>query len=364
MNSEVRQARIRQWLRPALLAQRAYHVSPAAGLIKLDAMENPYRWPEALIDDWLQCLRQVPVNRYPDTAGVAVKAALREALHAPRDLSLVLGNGSDELIQLLAIAFSGGERTMLAPDPSFVMYRMAAEALGMRYAGVPLGEDFALDLDAMLATIERKKPALIFIAYPNNPTGNLFDQDAVRQIVHAAPGLVVLDEAYHPFAARSFLEEIERYPNLVVLRTLSKMGLAGLRLGVLFASPEWGEQFEKLRLPYNIGSLTQATAEFALRHMSTFDAQAAKICAAREQLRVALSELPGLQVYASAANFLLVRTPAALGNLHAELCEQGVLVKDLHGAHRATRHCLRISVGTGDENAALLRALQNLLSGA
>ncbi len=362
MTSAQRQTRVAQWLRPALLAQTAYPVAPAQGLIKLDAMENPYRWPPGMIDEWLQCLREVPVNRYPDPGGVAVKAALREAWQVPADLSMVLGNGSDELIQLLAIAFSGLERTMLAPEPSFVMYRMVAEALGMRFAAVPLDDDFALDLDAMLASIERKNPALIFIAYPNNPTGNLFDEASIRQIVRAAPGVVVLDEAYHPFARKSFLPEIAEYPNLIVLRTLSKMGFAGLRLGVLIAGAEWGVEFEKLRLPYNINSLSQATAAFALRHLPVFDEQAAEIRAARERLRDELSALPGLRVYASAANFLLVRTPAELGNLHGGLREQGVLVKDLHGAHRATEHCLRISVGTADENAALLHAMRTLLA--
>jgi len=362
MSAENRRSRAAQWLRPALLAQRAYPVSSAPDLIKLDAMENPYAWPRELRDEWLQCLQQVSVNRYPDADGASLKAALREALQVPRDLSMVLGNGSDELIQLLAIAFSGEQRTMLAPDPSFVMYRMVAEALGMRYAGVPLEENFALDIGAMLATIERKRPALIFIAYPNNPTGNLFDEEHIRQILQAAPGLVVLDEAYHPFAAKTFLDEIERYPNLVVLRTLSKAGFAGLRLGVMLASPEWGMEFEKLRLPYNINSLTQATAEFALRHLSVFDTQAATICDAREQLRAALGNLPGLRVYPSAANFLLVRTPAGLGSLYAGLCEQGILVKDLHGMYRATEHCLRISVGTAEENAAVVSALRMLLT--
>lgn len=362
--SEQRRALVSQWLRPAVLAQQAYPVAPADGLIKLDAMENPYRWPPEMIDDWLQCLREVPVNRYPDAAGVAVKNALREVWQAPPELSMVLGNGSDELIQLLAIAFSGNDRTMLAPDPSFVMYRMAADALGMRYVAVPLDEGFALDPDAMLASIARRNPALIFLAYPNNPTGNLFDPAAIRAILRAAPGLVVLDEAYHPFAGQSFLGEIAQYPNLVVLRTLSKMGFAGLRLGALFASPEWGREFEKLRLPYNINSLSQVTAAFALRHMPVFEEQAAKIRAAREQLRETLTALPGLRVYASAANFLLVRTPASLGDLHEALRGKGVLVKNLHGAYRATDRCLRISIGTDEENAALVHAMQELWSAA
>ena len=364
MNAEDRRSRVAQWLRPALLAQHAYPVTPAEGLIKLDAMENPYPWPAALIDEWLQCLRQVPVNRYPDAACAAVKNALRAAWNVPHELSMILGNGSDELIQLLAIAFSGAQRTMLAPDPSFVLYRMAAEALDMHYVSVPLADDFALDVEAMLAAIERRKPALVFVAYPNNPTGNLFDEADIREIVQAAPGLVVLDEAYYPFAGKSFLEEIDNYPNLVVLRTLSKMGFAGLRLGVLLAHPEWGSEFEKLRLPYNISSLTQTTVEFALCHLRVFDEQAAAIRDAREQLRAALGELPGLQVYASAANFLLVRTPPALGDLHAGLREQGVLVKNLHGMYRTTPNCLRISVGTADENAALVTAIHNLLSAA
>lgn len=361
MSAEQRRALAQQWLRPQLLARHAYHVPPPSDAIKLDAMENPYAWPDQMVEDWLACLRKVAVNRYPDAAAAGVKAALREAFAAPAPLSMVLGNGSDELIQLLAIAFSGEQRTMLAPDPSFVMYRMAAQALGMRFVPVALQDDFTLDQDAMLAAIAREQPALVFIAYPNNPTGNLFEEGHIREILQAAPGLVVLDEAYHPFAARTFLPEIDRHPNLVVMRTLSKAGFAGLRLGVLFAAPEWGAEFEKLRLPYNIGSLTQVTAEFALRHMQTFARQAATICEAREQLRSALNELPGLQVYASAANFLLVRTPGELGDLHPALRERGILVKSLHGMYPATQHCLRVSVGTSEENAAFVTALQALL---
>ncbi len=364
MTDDERRSRIAHWLPAALLARRAYQVQPAAGMVKLDAMENPYPWPAALMDEWLACLGQVSVNRYPDAAAVALKLALREALHVPQNVSMVLGNGSDELIQLLAIAFAGRQRAVVAPQPSFVLYRMAAEALGMRYVGVPLGEDFALDGGAVLEAIERDAPALVFIAYPNNPTGNLFDAAQIRAIIRAAPGLVVLDEAYHAFAARSFLDEVADHPNLVVLRTLSKIGFAGLRLGVLLAHPDWSGEFEKLRLPYNINSLTQASAAFALRHMTAFDEQADRICTAREQLRAALEKLPGLRVYPSAANFLLVRTPPSLGNLHGALRERGVLVKDLHGASPTTEHCLRISVGTAAENAALVRALATLLDGA
>ena len=354
---------VERWIRPEIRALSAYHVPPAAGLIKLDAMENPYGWPEEVVAAWLERLRGVALNRYPDPGAAELKQGLRDALDLGAGTELLLGNGSDELIQMIAMTLAEPGRVVLAPEPSFVMYRMIATFTGMDYVGVPLaGDDFALDRDAMLAAIAEHDPAVIFLAYPNNPTGNLFDDATLEAILDAAPGLVVIDEAYAPFAERSWLDRLGDWPNLVVMRTLSKLGLAGLRLGLLAGAPAWLGQFDKVRLPYNIGVLNQASAAFALEHQALFDEQTARIRDARARLHDALAALPGIVPLPSHANFILLRVPTGqAGALFAALREAGVLVKSLDGSSPLLADCLRVTVGTPEENDAFLASLGKAL---
>jgi histidinol-phosphate aminotransferase len=354
---------VAHWVRPEIRALSAYHVQPAAGLIKLDAMENPYTWPEELREEWVALLRGIDVNRYPDPTAGALSARLGEAMQVPPGMRVLLGNGSDELIQMIAMALAGPSRCVLSVDPGFVMYRMIATFCGMHYVGVPLREaDFALDLPAVLQAMEAHQPAVVFLAYPNNPTGNLFDEEAVLEVIRAAPGLVVVDEAYAPFTEASFISRLGRFDNLLVMRTVSKMGLAGLRLGLLAGPPAWLDQFDKVRLPYNINVLTQASAELALRHKALFDAQTSAIRAERERLAAALAALPGVRVYPSAANFLLLRTPPGQALAWFEgLRARGILIKKLDGAHPLLADCLRPTVGTPQENDALIAGLRDLV---
>ncbi len=362
MNEKIGQL-VRQWIRPELRELAAYHVPPAAGLIKLDAMENPYALPEALTGTWLDCLREVELNRYPDPACGALKKSLRKVMAIPESMDILLGNGSDELIQLIALALQGTDRVLLAPEPSFVMYRMIALATGLRYQGVPLrSDDFSLDLEAMLAVCEQYQPAVIFIAYPNNPTANLYPEADLRRLIEAAPGLVVIDEAYAPFAEASFLSSLADYPNLLVMRTVSKLGLAGLRLGLLTGAPAWIGELEKLRLPYNINVLTQASAQCLLEHYDILEQQTARIRHDREVLFTRLAELDGIHVWPSRANFLLFRVPAGCAIvIHTGLRDAGVLIKQLHGSHPALTDCLRVTVGSPEENSCFLEALKPLL---
>ena len=356
------EARAAEWIRPEIRALNAYHVPPASGLIKLDAMENPYTWPAALVEQWLDVLRDVPLNRYPDPTATALARRLRTAMKVPEGSALLLGNGSDELIQMIIMSLAIPGRCIVVPEPSFAMYRMIAAWLGMEYVGVPLHEDFSLNRAAMLEAIERYNPAAVFLAYPNNPTGNLFAAEDVQAVVDAAPGVVVVDEAYHAFAEDSFMGRLPENRNLLVMRTLSKVGLAGLRLGVLAGADAWLGEFDKTRLPYNIGVLTQASAEFALQHQDLLDEQAAAIRVDREKLTGALARLPGLQVYPSRANFVLFRAPAGRAEqLFSGLREGGVLIKQLHGSHPMLRDCLRVTVGMPEENAAFLETLARLL---
>ncbi|HFD88169.1 MAG TPA: histidinol-phosphate transaminase [Gammaproteobacteria bacterium] len=354
---------VSRWIRPEIQALSAYHVPSSQGLIKLDAMENPYTWPPELVESWLKSLRTTAVNRYPDPAGVELVARIREVMQVPDGQAILLGNGSDELIQVLAMSVAGPGRCILAPEPGFVMYQMIARFTGMEYVGVPLrATDFSLDRDAMLAAIEEHEPALVFLAYPNNPTGNQWDRADMEWIIESTPGLVVVDEAYSPFASDSFLQDLGRYPNLLVMRTFSKLGLAGLRLGYLCGPERLLGEFDKIRLPYNINTLTQVTADFALSHIEVFHDQAERIKASRAVLLKELSQLSGLSVFPSSANFILVRTPEGqAGRIHQGLLENGILIKNLSGAGGLLQDCLRITVGTDEENSRFLEVFTSLL---
>jgi len=354
------EALIRTLVRPAVQAMRAYHVPPARGLVKLDAMENPYVWPPAVREQWLDALRHAEINRYPDPQAAELKQALRRSQALPETAELLLGNGSDELIQLLGMALGGQSRTVLSPGPSFAMYRLIAGFTGMDFVEVPLrDEDFALDMPAMRAAIAEQQPAIIYLAYPNNPTGNVFDAEQVREILELAPGVVVVDEAYHAFCGESFVDQVVEQPQLLVMRTLSKMGLAGLRLGYLVAHPAWIRELEKCRLPYNINVLTQCSTEFALNNAALLQEQTARIRADRELLFAQLERLPVVaRVWPSRANFLTFRTrPGTAATIHAALRDAGVLIKCLDGSHPLLHDCLRVTVGSPEENRAFLDAL-------
>ena len=343
-------------VRPEIRALTAYEVTPATGLIKLDAMENPFRLPPDVRAKVAAAVADVAVNRYPDGGAANVKAALRKAFGIPEAFGIVLGNGSDELIQMITVAVAAPGATIMAPDPSFVMYGTNATYAGARFVGVPLASDFDLDLAAMLEAIERERPALVFIAYPNNPTGNLFAVEHIEAVVRAAPGLVVVDEAYHAFAGTSFLPRLSAFPNLMVMRTVSKIGMAGLRLGYAIAAREWTAELEKIRQPYNLNALTQAVAPVLLHEGALLESQAATINAERARVGAALAALPGVEVFPTRTNFVLARVPDA-PQWFGRLRQCGILVKNLHGWHPLLANCLRITVGTPEENDAVLAAL-------
>jgi histidinol-phosphate aminotransferase len=354
--------KINRLVRPEIRALSSYHVPDAGNLIKLDAMENPWPWPEGLQQDWLERLQQVELNRYPDPGAQELQAGMRRAMDVPAAAGVMLGNGSDELIQMIIQTLAAPGRIVMAPDPTFVMYRQIAAVAGMEFIGVPLRTDFSLDREAMLETLARRQPAVTFLAYPNNPTGNLFDADVIEAILSRSDGLVVLDEAYAPFTDASFMARLPDYDNLLLLRTVSKMGLAGLRLGLLAGPPEWLEQIDKTRLPYNLGTLNQVTGSFALAHREVFETQARQIREGRSVLLAGLQALPQLDVYPSEANFILFRVPVGrAGEIFAGLKAAGILIKNLDGSGGALQDCLRVTVGTPAENAAFVDALQRLL---
>ena len=356
---------INNTIRSDVRAVSGYHVADASGYIKLDAMENPYHLPEHLTRELGQRLADVVLNRYPDDSHAGVKQRIRAKLGIPAGYDVVLGNGSNELISMLGTACAHQDRRAVAisPTPSFVMYGRSTRVAGMDYVGIPLKADMSLDMPAMLAAIAQHKPALVFLSYPNNPTGNLFPVDDIVTIIRALDGfgLAVVDEAYEPFAQQTFMDRLPEFDNLVVMRTVSKLGLAGIRLGYMSAAPKLLEQLDKVRPPYNINVLTLAAAEFALDHLEVLDRQAAALRAARGDLMAALAAMPGVEVFPSAANFILIRVPNA-DDAYAKLLSHKVLIKNMSKMDTVMANCLRVTVSTPEENAAFLDALSASLA--
>jgi histidinol-phosphate aminotransferase len=356
-------------IRPDVRAMHAYAVQPSTGMLKMDAMENPFRLPAHLQSALGQRLGALALNRYPGDRLQDLKAALAQYAGMPEGCGIVLGNGSDELITLLALACAqpgtGQRATMLAPMPGFVMYPLSAQLQGLDFVGVPLTPDFELDEPAMLAAIAQHQPAITYIAYPNNPTATLWDEATVQRIVDAVGaegGIVVMDEAYQPFASRTFIDRMRAEParnaHVLLMRTLSKFGLAGVRLGYLIGPVALVAEIDKVRPPYNVSVLNCEAALFALEHAEVFAEQAAEIRAERTKVLAALRQMPGIEkCWDSEANMVLIRV-ADSAQAYDGMKNRKVLVKNVSTMHPLLANCLRLTVGNADDNAQMLAALQ------
>lgn len=342
-------------------AMQPYHVQSSGGMVKLDAMEVPHRLPDAMRQALGATLALSNINRYPNSQSTSLAAKIKSRFNLSESLDVLLGNGSDELIQMILMAVAKPNTTVLSPVPSFSMYQQTAELLGMRFVGVDLNADFSINEEAFLAAMETHQPEVIFLAYPNNPTGNLWDSAFVETVVKTAPGLVVLDEAYTAYAADSAAELVEQYENAVLIRTLSKIGLAGIRLGYLAAQPSIAEQFEKVRMPYNINVLTQATARFMLDQMSYLNECVEKVIIEKTAMYQWLSAQSAITVYPSETNFLLVRVDNADAVFTALRDDYKILIKNLNGYHPVLENVLRITIGRKKENSKLREALTDIL---
>jgi histidinol-phosphate aminotransferase len=364
-------ALIQRRIRQDVKSMHAYAIQESAGMVKLDAMENPHRLPVELQEALGKRLGALALNRYPDGRVNDLRQALAAYSQMPEDCDIMLGNGSDELISLLAMAcdvavdpVTGKKPVILAPLPGFVMYAMSAALQGLDFVGVPLTADFALDEAAMLAAIAQSQPAIVYLAYPNNPTANLWERGAMERVVAAAGlvgSLVVIDEAYQPFSSRTYLDAIRAQPeahtHVLLMRTLSKFGLAGVRLGYMMGPKALIAEVDKVRPPYNISVLNYECALFALEHQEVFAAQALEIRAQRAMLLEALGSMKGVKSWSSDANMVLVRVTDAQITFDG-LKARRVLVKNVSKMHPLLAQCLRLTVGTADENSLLLAALQ------
>ncbi|MEI6802973.1 MAG: histidinol-phosphate transaminase [Burkholderiales bacterium] len=364
-------------IRQDVQSMHAYAIQDSQGMVKLDAMENPHRLPAELQEALGKRLGALALNRYPDGRVNDLRQALAAHAGMPAGHDIMLGNGSDELIALLAMACDvpvppGGKRpVVLAPVPGFVMYAMSATLQGLDFCGVALTADFELDEAAMLQAIDVQQPALVYLAYPNNPSANLWDAAVMARIIAAAGevgSLVVIDEAYQPFSSRSYLDVIRAAPELhshvLLMRTMSKFGLAGVRIGYMLGAKALIDEVNKVRPPYNISVLNYECALFALEHQEVFAAQAVEIRAQRAMLLEALRALPGVRAWDSDANMVLVRILGEGDRAHIvfdALKARAVLVKNVSKMHPLLANCLRLTVGTAAENSRLLRALAESL---
>ncbi|MBC7709280.1 MAG: histidinol-phosphate transaminase [Rhizobacter sp.] len=351
-------------IRPEVRALKAYPVTPPWLGIKLELMEDAHldAGPSTALmrKELAERIAASAFNRYPDPSAPALKAKLREKLGIKPQHDILIGTGSDEIITMLSQAILAGGGTVLSLEPSFIVFKNAALAVAGRYVGVSLNADFTLDLEATLAAIAREKPKLIWIVYPNNPTGNLYPDAAIEQIIRAAPGLVVIDEAYEAFAQRSWLPRIDEFPNVLIMRTLSKIGLAGVRLGYIIGAPEWIGEINKVRGPFNVGVLQQVAAEVLLDHYDELQRHATLMIEQRERLLVELAKLPGVTPFPSLANFVLARFSDA-GAVFEALKSRGILVRNLSASHPLMANTLRISMGTTAQMDALIVALKEII---
>ncbi|MEW6409225.1 MAG: histidinol-phosphate transaminase [Nitrospirota bacterium] len=350
--------KVKNLIRKEVLRLKAYTVENAKCRIKLDAHEIPYSLPDELRSKVVNALNRVLLNRYPDPESKVLREIISRQLKVNID-NIVLGNGSDELIQYLIAVFGNSPGKVLYPVPSFAMYNITSRALGQIPVEVRLDKDFDIPIKNFMLTVKQEKPHLIFLSYPNNPTGNCFSGDKIIRIIEESKAAVVIDEAYYDFSKKSFLSYLKNYKNLIILRTLSKIGLAGLRVGILITHPEIVTEINKVRLPYNINSLSQAAAITVLKNRHIINRQVNAIINERKRLYEALLKIKGIKPFPSEGNFILFRGSNS-DAIYRGLFKKGILIKNL-SKPGALKGCLRVTVGRPEENEAFIKALRKLV---
>jgi len=353
---------IEKIIRGGVLSQEAYPAEEQPCRIRLDANENPYPLSPSLKRIIFERLEGVSLNRYPTPGSPGLRAAFARYYGVDEEMILI-GNGSDELIHILLTAVGASSLSgVLFPTPTFAMYGISARNTGHRVVEVPLNARFDLDADAMLGAMADARPSLIYLSYPNNPTGRCFDRGVIEEILAASDGLVVLDEAYGNFSGRTFLRDLDRWDNLVILRTLSKVGLAALRLGILVGHPSLVRQLNKVRLPYNVNIFSQVVGELFVEHSEKFLEPVTRIIADRERLFRELMAIDGITPYPSDANFILFSCVTEKDDIYNQLVDKGILIK-YFASPAVLRNCMRVTVGTTDENREFIETLKGLLQG-
>ena len=353
--------KLKNFLREDISNIKEYEVLDPKGMIKLDAMENPFD-VDLKFESESILANKVNINRYPDGACKNLTKKLRDSHNLKSNFNILVGNGSDELIQILCMAFSKKGNTLLCPQPTFSMYKSIADLVGLNFKAVPLENDFSLNINKMINDIKQTDPALIFLAYPNNPTANLWDRNNIEKVIENTNGLVVIDEAYGAFSGESFLNDIDKYENLAVMKTFSKVGLAGLRLGYLMAENSLIEELNKIRLPFNVNSISQKIAEIALDNKDYLNKQSKEIIGLRESLLKQMLNVKEIEVYNSSTNFILFKIKnGSADNIFNKLLKDKILIKNMSKTE-SLKDCLRVTVGTEKDNNIFIQSLKNALN--
>jgi len=348
---------IENFFRPELSDLRPYSVKHCPHTIKLDANENPFNIPEKLINIISQKALEFSFNRYPDADAKILRNKLSEFLDIPFE-SICVGNGSDELINYIMTIFARNDARVVYPTPTFSMYEIIARSAGLEVNSVSLTDDFKIDLPQLLDSLNNKGSNLIFLSYPNNPTGNCFDKDVILELLEHSNTLVIMDEAYHEFSGKTFLPYIEHYPNLIVTRTFSKAySLAGLRVGYMVADRKIIREINKIRLPYNLNGFSQFVACTVLENVELLEPIIKKIINERARIYKELIKLQNVKPFPTDANFILMRF-ADSDKLFNNLISNGILIRNLNQPG-ILRNCLRVCVGKPEENEAFLSRLKS-----
>ncbi|AET66424.1 histidinol-phosphate aminotransferase [Desulfosporosinus orientis DSM 765] len=347
-----------QFVRSAVRELIPYKTQHLPECIKLDANENPFPWPAEMREALLS--EQLAFNRYPDGTGQELKTHIAKYTATPPE-SILIGNGSDELIQMLLLTFGGAGKSLLIHPPTFGMYQIYARLTETEVVSVPLLNGLDLDTEGMLQSAKAPEAQIVIICNPNNPTGSLFPRADILRIVGESGKIVVVDEAYAEFSGESLISEIENYPNLVIMRTFSKaFGMAGLRLGYLVGQLETIDLINRVRPPFNVNSFSQRAGILALRYLPEYQEQIQQIKAETQKLQAALQEVPDLIVYPTKANFILFK-PQNADQWASELLKRGFLVRNMGDLPQLGK-CLRISVGLPEENDRLIQAVAEIRS--
>jgi histidinol-phosphate aminotransferase len=344
----------------AVLAQKAYPAEIMECRIKLDANESPYELPAPMKERLFARMKDTALNRYPDPGAPALRKRYGTSCGVD-ETGVMTGNGSDELIQILCAAMARPGARILIPTPTFVMYRIIGLNCGLGVTEVRLDDAFDLDVAVMLDKMAAESPALIFLSYPNSPTGNCFSEDRIRAILEASAGVVVVDEAYSNFSGKTLLPLLQQYENLVILRTLSKVGYAALRIGFLLGAPELLQELNKVRLPYNMNALSQAAAGFFMDEEQAVSEQIDRIIAERKNLYAALQEIDGVHPYPSAANFIFFSCTLNVNHVYERLIRKGILIKPFIFPW-SSRQFIRVTVGSREENEAFIEELKRVIA--
>ena len=348
--------------RPELAELSAYDAKEPRAEINLAANENPSNLPHELVANMAQRLPEFAFNRYPDPMANALRTQIADA-NGLDPCNVLVGNGGDELIFDLMLAWGGPGRTLLTAPPTFAMYEIDARLTGTEIAEVPRrAKDFSIDEEAFMARLSRGGVDIVMVSHPNNPTGNLAPETLLIDVLKATDALVLVDEAYFEFSRHTMRPHMERHPNLVILRTFSKaFSLAGLRVGYLLAHEDVVTELTKVRQPYSVDRFSQWAAGLVFRERVVFESQIQELLRQRDVVEHGLARIPHITVFGSEANFVLFRVERAAAVWRDLLHSHGILVRDVSRVP-GCEDCLRVTIGAEKENRAFLAAMEELMT--